>query len=232
MRRRRYVIASIALTFMVINAGPAAAEILVSDQVVVGVNPDGSLCDDDLLAGLLYDPDGVTGSEPLGQDMLLPGYPYETWALTYRRSGSPQSHVSGGPHLAGGADVTWDAVGDNGRMMWLDGVASLGAFDVEISFDLPGDLEVLWITITLTATADVTNVWLSRTVDADQDFPFGTYDTINEASDGVAVADAQYTGRALALTAAGAHAAVCTSWCQTPSDVTSGRQRAVAPSRG
>jgi hypothetical protein len=202
---------------------PGGAETLATDHVAVGVNSDGSLCTDDASLGLLYDPDGPLGAEPVSGDLLLPGNPWEVWSVEYALGGAARTSVSGGPYLVGGPPFAWSGAGDNGSMTWLDGAATVGDLAVAASFDLPWDIDVLWITMTVTALAEVTDLWLARTFDADQDFVWDTFDTVNDASvAGVVVADGPVSGRALALAAAGGHAALCWSWCTLASEVLAG----------
>jgi hypothetical protein len=202
---------------------PAGAEVLVTDRVAVGVNTDGSLCTDDASLGLLYDPDGPLGPEPVGGDLLLPGNPWEVWSAEWAVGGAARASVSGGPHLAGGPPVAWSGSGVTAAVSWLDGETTAGDLDVTVALDLAWDVDVLWITLTVTALDDLTDLWLARTVDADQDFVWDTYETVNDATAaGVVVADGPASGRALALAAAGGRAAICWSWCTLPRDVRAG----------
>jgi hypothetical protein len=212
-----------ALVACLLEPRPARAEALVTDRVAVGVNTDGSLCTDDASLGLLYDPDGALGPEPLGSDMLLPGNPWEVWSAEWTVRGAVRTSTSGGPYLDGGPPFSWSGSGDTGAVSWLDGETTAGDLDVTAAFDLAWDVDVLWITLTVTALVDVTDLWLARTVDADQDFAWDTYETVNDATvAGVVVSGGPESGRAIALAAVNGRAAICWSWCTLPRDVRAG----------
>ena len=194
---------------------PLQAAALDSEQLAVGIAEDGSFCDAEAVLGLLHDPDGP-GGDPVGTDLLTPGRCFETWALQTAAETIVQNEGD-----TGGTALTWE-VQDTGSVMTWAGEGTLAGVDVVLWIDLPYDRPVILMTYQLTATEDVEDVWLSRTVDPDTDFLFSdSYSTANGASDEVAWAASAQVDKALALATPGGQGGIC-SWCSTPSQVSYG----------
>ncbi|MCP4807985.1 MAG: hypothetical protein GY884_21790 [Proteobacteria bacterium] len=193
----------------------AHGTVLDSERVAVGVAQDGSLCDLDAWVGVLHDADGP-GGDPVGTDLLLPGRCFETWALSSSAGTDVQALGDTSGTVLAWDEPVW------GEVQSLTGRGELTGAEVELTFDLPYDRAVVYMTTTVTATQDLTDVWLSRTVDADTDYLFtGTYDTANGAADEVAWAASALSDKAMALAAIGGEGGIC-SWCSTPEQVAAG----------
>ncbi len=123
-----------------------ASTVLSSARLAIGLNTDGSLVTDDRELGIVYDPEGGATGDPVGSDMILPGYPFETWTADW--SSGRQSN--GGPHLEGGVDLDWEDDFDTGTVNGTVASGTVGSLDVMMRYDLAWDLDVLWIEMTVT----------------------------------------------------------------------------------
>jgi len=186
-----------------------ASTVLSSSHLAVGIHPDGSLVTSDRSLGMVYDPEGNGDGVPMGTDIILPGNPYETWALSWD---GDETMISGGPHLSGGATLSWDDVEDTGFVAGVSAQGTIGPIDVEMRYDVPWDIDVMWIEVTLTANSAVKDLWISRSIDADPDYAFNSYSSINTSEENVAVSEAEYAGKAVALAISDGVGAVC-NWC-------------------
>jgi len=205
-------------------ATPAlAGGTLTGDRLAVGVNDDGSLCDEDSGVCILYDPDGMGQGAPLGNDLLTPGRAFETWSASWTTPDGPVSYSAGAPDRRTGRAITWEPVQRGEDLVYLEGTLELDGLDVRVAVDVPMGDEVFWTTFTLTATAPVGGLSLARTVDVDPDvYANGGYATINEADGEVAIARSRLSGgKSLALGVSGGEAGLCT-WCASPEAVRDG----------
>ncbi len=194
----------------------ASATTLWGDQIAVGVASDGSLVDQEASLGILHDPDGP-GGDPIGTDLLLPGRAFESWAITASSFSATNSIPDGD-----GLEVTWAGLEDNGFVQTLRGSVELPGATLELVLDLPADHPVLYTTFVLTATEDLQDVRLSRTVDADTDYLFdGSFGTANGAEAGVAWSGSLLMDKALAVASEGGQGGIC-SWCLDPAGVLAG----------
>jgi hypothetical protein len=195
--------------------------VLVGEQVAVGVAKDGSLCDDQRKACILFDPGPGT---PMGSDLLLPGRPFETWSASFRVAGVDRSIVAAAPDTQGGPTLVWET-GRRAGHVWADGRGEAGPFGISASVDVPlGEARVV-TTLRLEAREDVTDLYIARTVDSDPDFfANGDFQTTNYATgDTVVAAARRLGGKVLALSTPGGVAAVCAGWCMAPADVLAGQ---------
>ena len=204
---------------------PASAnELLVSERVAVGVNPDGSLCDNGRRLCLMVDPDGPEGPIPLGRDLLLPGRAFEAWGASWTHDGTAHVVRAQAPDAQGPLRPTWEASRITGEFVSMRGSADLGGgLSVQIDIDVPRDGDLVFMTHTFRASAAVQGLEATRAVDSDADFfRSRSYNTRNEASGPVAVAASRFeVGTAVAVGVRDGVAAVC-SWCVTPDEVRAG----------
>ena len=200
------------------SADATASTALSSSRLAIGINVDGSLVTEDRSLGIRYDPGGGASDAPMGLDMVLPGYPFETWTADW--NGGRQTN--GGPHLEDGIPLTWGSPVDNGFVNGVDATGTVGPLDVKMSYDLAWDVDILWIEMTVTARNAVSNLWIARTVDPDPDATFSTYVSVNAANNEVVTSAARYSEKAMALAASGGIAGLCNNWCTRPSTVVNG----------
>ena len=196
---------------------------LEGDHVAVGVNDDGSLCDGATDVCIFYDPEGMGQGAPLGNDLLIPGRAFETWSMAWRTGDQPHAYAAGAPDLRTGRSMDWSAPAQGEDLLYLIGTLELDGVQVELAVDVPRGDEVFWTTFTLTATEDVSDLSVARTVDVDPDaYANGGDSTINEADGSVAVAASRLSGgKALALAITGGEAGLC-NWCASPQAVRDG----------
>lgn len=202
-----------------------AGGVVAGERLAVGVHTDGSLCDAEGTACVLYDPDGPEGPIPLGSDLLLPGRPFETWAVQYGGPGGARTLVAGGPDRVGaGAPLDWAPPGRVEDLAFVEGTAEWDDLDVRVAVDLPVHGDVFWITVDLTAKRSLSDVAVSRTVDADPDwFVNGSYGSAVQAEGAIASAGSRRDeARAIALAVDGGQARLCGGWCTRPDEVRAG----------
>ena len=198
---------------------PGEERWVASDRVAVGLAPDGSIGNDVLELGLLWDPDGPEGEIPLGADLVWQGREYEVWTMSYVVAGDPVVVESGSPVLSGGLEFAWDPPEVRADMTWIHGAASASVLDVDAWVAVPEGRGVAWLRLQFTAIDDVEDLAVARVVDPDFDTYGGSaYTTANEAGDGWAVGEGLFEGRALALAAVDGVGGVC-AWCTTPDEV-------------
>ena len=174
---------------------------IASDRIALGIFEDGSLVNNTESLGILWDSDGK-GSTPLGADFILAGRPYEVWSANYTVGGIEQSVVSGGPELSGGAQLTFSAITTNDTMTWLSAQSEMAGIDLYFEWEIPWGKDFAWLTITALATTQVSDLWVARIVDSDQESnDYETYDTINLAQGSTFLAAPIYGERHLALSA-------------------------------
>lgn len=203
-----------------------AGGVISGERLAVGIHTDGSICDADRSTCVLYDPDGPGGPIPMGSDLLLPGRPFETWAVQYEGPGGAETLVAGGPDRVGsGAPLTWSAPQQVEDLVFVQGTASWEDLEVQVTFDLPVDGDVFWITVDLTARRALSDLRVSRTVDADPDyFINGSYGSLVQAEGAIASAGSRFSdqARAIAVGVSGGQAGLCDDWCSTPDQVLGG----------
>jgi hypothetical protein len=210
----------VLLVLLLLSSGvPAqASTVLSSGRLAVGLNVDGSVVTEDGSLGMLYDPYGESEDAPMGGDMVLPGYPFETWTAEW--NGSHQTN--GGPHLDDGVSLLWQTPFDTGAVNGVSASGTVGPLDVTIAYDLAWDVDILWIETTVTARNTVSSVRLVRTVDADPDASYASYKTYNLSTGEVVFSEARYAGKAMALAALDGTSGVCDNWCTGSEDVLDG----------
>ena len=146
---------------LMLSSAAEASTVLSSSRLAIGLNTDGSLVTDERDVGIVYDPEGGSVGDPVGSDLILPGYPFETWTAEW----SSGRQTNGGPHLDGGLRLNWGATVDNGFVNTATATGSMGDVDVDITYDLPWDLDVLWIEMTLTANREISMFgWYVRSI--------------------------------------------------------------------
>lgn len=198
---------------------PEAEPWIATDVVAVGLNVDGSLCNPTLALCLLADPDGTTGPAPLGGDWIFPGNAFEVWSASYTLGGTLSNVVNGGPYTISDSTFTWDAGGTNPSLTWIHGTAAGDDLDIETWVEAPWGAGVVWLTLTITANQAVADLRVARVFDADPDaWSTGSYETMNDAGEGWAVAAGTFDGRALALAATGGAGGHC-DWCVLADDL-------------
>lgn len=211
---------------LAIALSPAVAnDLLISEQLAVGVNPDGSLCDPGRTLCLMYDPDGPQGPAPLGLDLLLPGRAFEAWGVSWRSGGEDRLVTASAPDASGPVSLDWSPQRTTPELVTLRGSSDLGGgLAVQVDIDLPRDGHVAYLTHTFTASERVASLEVVRTIDHDPDFGRDrSYATRNEAVDDIVVAGSRHdVGTALAVALDGGVAAVCTNWCVSPDMVRAG----------
>jgi len=195
-----------------------AAPVLTSQRLAIGLNTDGSLVTNDRSLGIMYDPDGGGFGDPMGMDMIVAGYPFETWSLEW--SGGDQTQ--GGPHLDGGVALSWGDAWETMAVHGIMGSGSVGPVDVQMVYDLLWDVDLLFLQLKLTARSELSGLHVSRTVDPDPDYAFESYASINESSGNGVYSEARYAGKAMALVASGGVAGVCSGWCTKSDDIRAG----------
>lgn len=197
---------------------PADERWLATDHLAVGLAADGSLGNAALGLGLVVDPDGVAGPYPHGGDVLTPGRLWETWAAQADQGEWTMADPGGTSAL----DLAWEPPWDDGWLTWARGTGATDAFLVDLTVVAPWGSPVLWTVLDLTATRDLTGLWLAKTYDPDLDAPLtGTYTTANAALDGAVVASGAFDGRAWALAAVDGQGGIC-DWCALPAEVLAG----------
>jgi hypothetical protein len=218
---------SLALSVALVGlSAPALAnEWLISERVAAGVNPDGSLCDPARQLCLMYDPDGPEGPIPLGRDLLLPGRAFEAWGVEWTHEGERRSVSASAPDAGGPVSLTWSRARTTPDFVTIRGEGAVGpGLRVQVDIDLPRDGDLVFMTHTWIAQGSIAGLEASRTVDNDPDFfRDNSYNSRNEAFGEVVVSASRYeVGTAIAAGVAGGTAAVCTSWCVTPTGVRAG----------
>jgi len=201
---------------------PAEDRWVASDSVAVGLHADGSLVNPAIDLGLKWDPDGPLGPAPLGGDILIAGYPWETWSIEYTAGSTQHTAVCGGPHLASDLVFDWDEPVLTAAMEWIHGAASTAHLDLDVWVAASLDQDVVWLDTRISAKAAVSDLAVARVVDADFDATTtGAYTTLNQAGPGWASAESTWDGRALALAAVDGEGGLC-SWCTLPDQVADG----------
>ena len=198
-----------------------AALSLETDTLAVGVAPDGSLICRACGLGLIWDPDGASGTQPAGGDWLYTRGPLEAWSLSAQ---------------VAGVDTRWNNAGEAERAFTLDWTVAADGPDALALYGEGGDdtLSVaLWVVLRpgsdtiglllkVDALAPVTGLSVARLVDPDPDYGFnGSVSTLNAGGEGVASASGEWDGRTLALASPGGVGAVC-SGCSGPDGLISG----------
>lgn len=192
---------------------------LESARIAVGVNADGSLINDGLDLGLLWDP---PGEAPMGSDLLTAGNEFEAWSVEYTAGSGSQALVNEAPY--GGSDLvfTWDLDLEGADAEVLHGAVSGDALGVETWIALSRTEDVIWLTLAFTAWEPVTDLAVARALDLDPDAAFsGEYSTDNTTGEGYAAAVGLWDGRALAMATPGGIGGIC-AWCALPSEILAG----------
>ncbi|TVQ89533.1 MAG: hypothetical protein EA397_14945 [Deltaproteobacteria bacterium] len=204
---------------------PAAAdELLVTERIAIGVNPDGSLCMSGGGLCMMYDPDGPDGPIPLGGDLLLPGRPFEAWGASWSQGDTSYTVRAQAPDALGPTTLDWEPWRQTPDFVSFRGQADLGGgLTIQIDYDLPRRGHVVYMTHTFRAQTPIRQLSATRTVDNDPDyFRDGSYASVNYAQGSVAIAASRYElGHTLAVGLDQGFAAVC-QWCVTPAEVRDG----------
>jgi len=195
-----------------------------NESLVAGIHADGSLVNPDIEIGIRWDPDGPEGPIPLGGDMIQVGYQWESWSWSYTADGEDETVVNLGPHDDSDVLMEWSDPTISAAVHGIRGTADTDALSVETSLAVPSTGDLIFIDMTFTATSSVSDLWVARTFDPDQDYwATGSYSTENQSGDGYALGAGAYDDRTLVL--AGLMAGgdlgvggVC-DWCTTPAEI-------------
>jgi hypothetical protein len=221
MRILIYIILLTSLTTSGLST--AFAEALFSEQITIGIAEDGSLIDDELGVGIVYDTDGF-GQIPAGGNLIYQGTVWEVWGLEYFANERERATVDGLPEVVGSIRFTWTDLSSSENMVWLTGQTESPHYFLDAEFLLSLTHNVLWITFAFTSKVDISDLWISRSVDPDIDAVFDNWDTYNSAGSGYAWSASQVEEKAMALVATEGIGGVCEDWCELPSEILEGIQ--------
>ncbi len=211
-------------------AGLAHADVDASDRwlgnehLSIGIHADGSLVNPELDVGIQWDPDGPEGPIPLGGDMIMVGYQWEMWAWSYTFDDEEYRGVNIGPHDDSSMDLEWEGPWSTGTIHGLKASGSNDHLEIALEMAVSQERGLLWMDYTITALADVEDLWLARGFDPDQDYwATESYSTINASGDGYATASGSYDDRTIALLGilggGGLGVGGVCSWCTTPAGI-------------
>ena len=165
----------------------------------VGLHQDGSLVNSDIDLGILWDPDGPDGPMPMTGDMIRVGWYWDGWAWSYSGDDGFEDGFQAGPRDAG-SSMTWTDKSANSALSVLKSEMDIGDVNLVLESIVLKRSDLLIQNFTFTASDDITDLWVGRTIDPDQDeWLLDSYDTDNESGDGWATASSLYDERTIGL---------------------------------
>lgn len=180
------VVASLIAAGALHTGDVAAAPIAMAGNFLsTQISDDGTLGNGGASPGLLHDPTGTGTFDPVTEDYLRPGFPFEAFGISSDQTGLIGNNNNNGGGGFGGSDainqqvsLTDLSAGSLNHVRWS---GSTGAFTLQHDYLFDDNDERINITTTITALTALTNLTFSRAIDPDPDnYSGGSAITNNE----------------------------------------------------